>query len=111
MIGGGLALSGALLALIKFWLNAANDAAAALREAKQSRAHAEAAHEKVAMLAATVSAHREVDARELVSRTTLREVENRLVSAIERLDGAVERVGDRLDDILKELVANGIKGR
>jgi CRP-like cAMP-binding protein len=87
----------AMLGIIRWQINAAAVAEAALREAQDVRNLAQSAHEKITFLTAALSAHQVTQAERLVSREVLRQVEDRLADAIQRL-------GDRFDDILKELV-------
>ncbi len=61
--------------------------------------NAEKAHEKLTYLQAQFAAYRETQAGQLVSREVLREAESRLGAAIDRL-------GDRLDSLVKELVVS-----
>jgi hypothetical protein len=70
-------------------------AAAAEKRAEEEKAAAEAAHEKIGFLQASLTAYRETQAERLVSRAVLREVEDRLA-------GAIKKLGDRLDGLVKE---------
>jgi hypothetical protein len=97
IIGAILAVGGATLGLTRYWINAGTTAEAALQEARDVRNLAQAAHDKIAALTSALGAYREIQAEKLVSREVLRQVEDRLAEAIQRL-------GDRFDDILKELV-------
>ncbi len=87
----------AMLGLIRQWITAATVAEAALAEARDVRTLAQSSHDKIAALTSALGAYREIQAEKLVSREVLRQVEDRLAEAIQRL-------GDRFDDILKELV-------
>lgn len=113
-----LALLGGAVTVIAFWIRASDVAASAKRlaevtekEAREARkvadeacrvakiAQEEAAksHERISTLQAAIAAYREVQAERLVSREVLREVEDRLA-------GSIDRLGDRLDSLVKELV-------
>ncbi len=92
-----ITVGGGILAVVKFWLNAAAIAESALQEARDVRNLAQSAHDKIQALTSALGAYREIQAEKLVSREVLRQVEDRLAEAIQRL-------GDRFDDILKELV-------
>jgi hypothetical protein len=60
--------------------------------------------EETARQVAAFSEFQVTVAREYVSQDRLREVETRLVTAIERLSTTVERMPDRLAAIVKEAV-------
>jgi hypothetical protein len=100
-LGGLLFLLGGLFTVLKArdWLDAKMkaEADAACREAREAMALANAAHEKVALLQAALTAYRETQAERLVSREVLREVEDRLT-------GAIDRLGDRFDTLLREVI-------
>lgn len=90
----------AAVTVLSFWLrfsdritkaHAAADLAKAA--ADDARADAKEASERVAILAASFSLYREQIAREYIHREVMREVEERLTQAIDRL-------GDRLDRVL-----------
>jgi len=91
-----LAIVLALLAGIKAWYDAKQRSEEACRIATEARAEAKAAREQIGILQAAFAAYRETQAERLVSREVLREVENRLAQSIDRL-------GDRLDAIIKNL--------
>lgn len=93
-----LSIGIAALAVIRFALKASEDAHSARRIAEVAQRRADTAHDAVQALQASLAAYREVQAERLVSREVLREVEERLTSSIDRL-------GDRLDTLVKELVA------
>jgi predicted nuclease with TOPRIM domain len=100
-LGGLLFLLGGLFTVLKVrdWLDARIKAEAeeACREAREASASAKAAHEKVALLQSALTAYRETQAERLVSREILREVEDRLT-------GAIDRLGDRFDGLLREVI-------
>ncbi len=100
-LGGLLFLLGGLFTVLKArdWLDARIKAetAEACREAGEAKDAANAAHEKVALLQAALTAYRETQAERLVSREVLREVEDRLT-------GAIDRLGDRFDGLLREVI-------
>lgn len=72
---------------------AAADKANDLAEDAKKAAHE--ANEKAGILSTAFSLHREQIAREYIHREVMREVEDRLTAAIERL-------GDRLDRVLEK---------
>ena len=95
----GLAVAGTTV--VTFWINfssristAESDAKAARESAKDAKQIALDAHEKLAIERAAFSLYREQVAREYIHRESMREVEDRLTQAIERL-------GDRLDRVLE----------
>lgn len=104
MVGGDVLTWGALIAglgslatLITFWVNrgraeGAAEARLASAEAAtvDSKRIALEAHAKIALLEGSFGVYRERIAAEYVSRQTLREVED-------RISGAIEKLGDRLD--------------
>lgn len=113
-----LALVGGAVTVIAFWLRSSDVALRANQlaetvatEVREARRVADAAERKAAVaqeaaertaqsleiLKAALSAYRETQAERLVSREILREVEDRLASSIERM-------GDRLDSLLRELL-------
>lgn len=100
-LGGLLFVGGFVLSIFKLrdWLDTKMkaEAEAACREAREALASANAAHEKVALLQASLTAYRETQAERLVSREVLREVEDRLT-------GAIDRLGDRFDSLLREVI-------
>jgi len=93
-----------LVTVVAFWVRSSDAAAQARTEAQDARKRADAAHESIAMLQASLAAYRETQAERLVSREVLREVEDRLT-------GSIERLGDRLDALVKELVSRGRDNR
>lgn len=95
--GALIAALGSATGLITFWVNRGRAEGAA----EQRLASAEAAtvdskrialdaHAKVALLESAFGIYRERIAAEYVSRQTLREVED-------RISGAIEKLGDRID--------------
>lgn len=102
MIGGLLGICVSGIAIVSFWMNfatkIANNKAAAEAAATAAKAATEIAHEaseKVTLLSAGFGIYREQVAREYIHREVMREVEDRLTAAIERL-------GDRLDRVLEK---------
>lgn len=71
--------------------SSANDAA---KDATEAQLSARDANDKIAIQTAAFSLYREQIAREYIHREVMREVEDRLTQAIERL-------GDRLDRVLE----------
>ncbi len=112
------ALAGGAVTVVAFWIRSSDVAARAnalaesvekevrearrvaddaCRVAKTALDEAQKAHDRISTLQAAMAAYREVQAERLVSREVLREVED-------RLGGHIERLGDRLDSLVKELV-------
>lgn len=97
---GSLSMSG--IGIVTFWMNFATKIAnnkamaeAALNLAQEAKKDAHEASEKALVLAASFGIYREQIAREYIHREVMREVEERLTQAIERL-------GDRLDRVLEK---------
>lgn len=89
-------IAGAVLAVVKFWWDNRAKAEEACRIASEARNEVKAVKEQIGILQAAFAAYRETQAERLVSREVLREVEGRLAQSIDRL-------GDRLDAIIKNL--------
>lgn len=94
----GLCVAG--VTVLSFWMNFSNrisDAAAKASKAydiaEDAKKDAHDAAEKLVLQAAAFSLYREQVAREYIHREVMREVEDRLTDAINRL-------GDRLDRVL-----------
>lgn len=94
-----LGLAVATLGIVRYCLTAENMAKAAAKAADEAADSARLAHEKIALLQSAMSAYRETQAERLVSREVLREVEDRLT-------GAIEKLGDRLDSLVKEMITH-----
>lgn len=94
-----LAIGAAAWAVVRFWLRSSDEAARALDKAVAALRRADDAHESLNILQAAMSAYRETQAERLVSREVLREVEDRLA-------GSIEKLGDRLDALVKELIGH-----
>lgn len=92
-----LAAATSLIAVIRFWLHSSHVAEEARREAEACMKCAKDAHQRIELLQAAIHAREITQAERLVSREVLREVESRLAESIERL-------GDRLDDLFREMV-------
>jgi hypothetical protein len=92
-----LAAGTALVAVIRFWLHSSHVAEEARKEAEACMKCAQDAHHKIDLLQAAIHAREVMQAERLVSRDVLREVEGRLAESIERL-------GDRLDSLFREMV-------
>lgn len=91
-----LAIGASVIAIIRFWLKASDEAQRAMERAEEALKRADMAHESLIMLQGSFSAYREIQAKETVSRDVLIEVEARFMSAIDRL-------GDRIDALFKEI--------
>jgi DNA-binding protein H-NS len=97
---GSVCASG--IAVVSFWMNFAtkianNKAAAdaAMEIAQEAKKDAHEASEKIALQSVAFGLYREQIAREYIHREVMREVEERLTAAIDRL-------GDRLDRVLEK---------
>src|SRR3712207_2579048 len=88
----------ALVTVIRFWLSSSHMAEEARKETEACMKCAKDAHHKVELLQAAIHAREVTQAERLVSREVLREVESRLAESIERL-------GDRLDNLFREMAA------
>lgn len=99
-------IGGTALGLIRFWIAAEQKAIQADKRAADAEAKADKAHEKIAILQATMNAHQVTQAERLVSREVLREVEERLSGSIDQLGARFERLGEKLDGFVKELISH-----
>jgi len=100
--GALVAALGSVTALITFWVNrgrAEGEAAVKVEQAQNAARDAKQvaleAHVKMSALEASFGIYRERIAAEYVSRQTLREVED-------RISGAIERLGERLDRLFED---------
>lgn len=84
-----------LVAVIVFLVRAADRASRAEEAAKAFEAKLKHIDDRVTLAAAALSLFREEVAREYASRETMRELEERVVKAI-------DRVSDRLDRVLEQ---------
>ena len=82
------------LAILGFWMSLSSRLTKAEVTASEARDDAREANEKATLLSASFALYREQIAREYIHREVMREVEDRLTQAIERL-------GDRLDRLLE----------
>ncbi len=85
------------LAILGFWMTFASRLTSAEATAKEAREDAKEANEKATILSAAFSLYREQIAREYIHREVMREVEDRLTAAIERLGDRLDRVLERSD--------------
>lgn len=92
-----VAVGTSLVAVIRFWLRSSHIADEARKEAEACLKCAKDAHQRIEILQAAIHAREVTQAERLVSREILREVESRLAESIERL-------GDRLDNLFREMV-------
>jgi hypothetical protein len=76
------------------------------KRAIEAAEKADKAHKKIAILQATMNAHQVTQAERLVSREVLREVEERLSGSIDNLGARFERLGEKLDSFVKELISH-----
>ncbi|MBA1159344.1 hypothetical protein [Microvirga mediterraneensis] len=99
-------IGGAALTVIRFWIAAEQKALAAEKAAKEANESAAKAHEKIIVLQAALNAHQITQAERLVSREVLREVEERLSDSIDGLGTRFEKMGEKLDGFIKELITH-----
>lgn len=97
-LGAIAAVAGFGLAFATFWLTFGSHIATAEADATQARLDAKDAADKVAILSSAFALYREQIAREYIHREAMREVEDRLTAAIDRL-------GNRLDRFLEKHAA------
>lgn len=90
----GVALIVPALAIIGFWMSLSGRLTRAELTSTEAKKDAEEANSKATLLSASFALYREQIAREYIHREVMREVEDRLTQAIERL-------GDRLDRVLE----------
>ena len=90
----GVALIVPAIAIIGFWMSLSARLAKAELTSSEAKEDAKEANDKATLLSASFSLYREQIAREYIHREVMREVEDRLTQAIERL-------GDRLDRVLE----------
>jgi hypothetical protein len=90
----GAALIVPAIAIVGFWMTLSSRLTKAETIATDARDDAKEANEKATLLSASFALYREQIAREYIHREVMREVEDRLTQAIERL-------GDRLDRVLE----------
>lgn len=102
LVGGLLGICVSAGSVITFWMNFSNriveanaKAEKASSAADDAKKDAKEASEKATLLSAAFGLYREQIAREYIHREVMREVEDRLTAAIERL-------GDRLDRVLEQ---------
>jgi cytochrome c biogenesis factor len=99
-------IAGSALAVIRFWIAAEQKANSAEKRAAEAETQARLAHEKIALLQASINAHQVTQAERLVSREVLREVEERLSRSIDHLGSRFEGLGEKLDSFVKELISH-----
>jgi hypothetical protein len=100
VMGAACAIIGSGTTVIMFWMRFENRmtiakavADDAYQRAVEAKRQADDAHGRVTLLAAEFGLYRENVAREYIHREAMREIEDRLTAAIERL-------GDRLDTFM-----------
>lgn len=94
------ALAGFGIAFATFWLTFGGRIAKAEADASNAADHAKEANDKVAIQTAAFALYREQVAREYIHREVMREVEDRLTQAIDRL-------GERLDRFTEAAMHRG----
>jgi hypothetical protein len=82
------------IAILAFWMSLSSRLTKAEVTASEAKDDAKEASEKTTLLSAAFAVYREQIAREYIHREVMREVEDRLTQAIERL-------GERLDRVLE----------
>lgn len=87
------AVGGFGLAFATFWITFGGQISTAKADASEAKESAKEANDKIGIQAAAFALYREQVAREYIHREVMREVEDRLTQAIDRL-------GDRLDRVL-----------
>jgi hypothetical protein len=95
----GLAIAAVVpaLGIIGFWMTLSARLAKAEAAAIEARDDAKEANGKATLLSASFALYREQIAREYIHREVMREVEDRLTAAIERLGDRLDRVLERTD--------------
>jgi hypothetical protein len=93
-LGFAVALVAPMLGIIGFWMNISSRLTAAESDAKTAKDDAEEASRKAEVLSASFGLYREHIASNYIHRDVMREVEDRLMQAIDRL-------ADRLDRVLE----------
>ncbi len=93
----GVALIIPTLGIIGFWMTISSRLTKAEVVADDAKKDAEEANHKATLLSASFSLYREQIAREYIHREVMREVEDRLTQAIERLGDRLDRVLERAD--------------
>ena len=95
---GALVLSlGSILALIKFWMSIG----AHLNKADSASAIATAALAKVDLVSSQLHEYKVEVASEFASADDLKDVERRLVTAVDNLGSRFDRMAERLDKFLE----------
>lgn len=82
------------LAIVGFWMTLSSRLTKAEITSQEAKDDAKEANSKATLLSTAFALYREQIAREYIHREVMREVEDRLTQAIERL-------GDRLDRVLE----------
>lgn len=100
VVGAACAVIGCGITVLAFWMKFENRLThsegaveQAQKDADAAKKQADDAHNRVTLLAAEFGLYRENIAREYIHRDAMREIEDRLTAAIEKL-------GDRLDRVL-----------
>lgn len=94
-ISAVVGIAGFGLAFATFWLTFGGRIATAESKASNADLQAKDAMEKVQLLSTAFGLYREQIAREYIHREAMREVEDRLTQAIERLGERLDRILDR----------------
>lgn len=97
-LGAVAAVAGFGLAFATFWLTFGSRIATAESAAAAALAQAKDASEKTTLMSTSFALYREQVARDYIHREVMREVEDRLTAAIDRL-------GDRLDRFVEAAVS------
>lgn len=96
----------AALGFARYCIQNEQKANSAEKRAAEAEAQARLAHEKIALLQASINAREITQAERLVSRDVLREVEERLSRSIDQLGHRFEGLGEKLDGFVKELISH-----
>ncbi len=93
----GASLTVPVLTVLGFWMTISSRLTKAEITAEEAKEDAKEANQKATLLSASFSLYREQIAREYIHREVMREVEDRLTQAIERLGDRLDRVLERSD--------------
>lgn len=94
-IAFAVAATAPILGILGFWMNLSSRLTKAEVDSEEAKKEAASALEKAAVLSASFGLYREHIAANYIHRDVMREVEDRLMQAIDRL-------GDRLDRVLEK---------
>lgn len=95
-----IASLGSITTFITFWIKMGRDQAATKSAAESAKAISTAALGKVDILSAQLAEYKVEVARDFASASDLKDVERRLVSAVDNLGARFDRMAERLDRFL-----------